>query len=353
MTKPRKLVSFDWAIKRLLRSKANFDILEGFLSELLKDDIKILSILESESNRDFARLKANRLDLKVTNGKNEIIIIEIQYEHEYDYFQRILFSASMAVTEHLAEGSAYSEVVKVISINILYFDLGHGEDYIYRGQTVFTGLHRHDELMLSNEQRLLYRQASPREIFPEYYLIKVNNFDDVARNTLDEWIYFLKNEEIKADFKAKGLKQAKSRLDIMKLSEAERIAYSRYSDDLHYQASMVESSYGLGKLEGREEGREEGRKEGRKEGREEGKVEGKARLILQMFCEGDISPEKAEAKLAALQSDYPDATFWPEIFAGLRKTSPGCVKEEAASFKTCSKPRATKPRRPGKVTKAK
>ena len=345
MTKPRKLVSFDWAIKRLLRSKANFDILEGFLSELLKDDIKILSILESESNRDFARQKANRLDLKVTNGKNEIIIIEIQYEREYDYFQRILFSASMAVTEHLAEGSAYSEVVKVISINILYFDLGHGEDYIYRGQTVFTGLHRHDELMLSNEQRLLYRQTSPRELFPEYYLIKVNNFDNVARNTLDEWVYFLKNEEIKPGFKARGLQQAKTRLDIMKLSEAERSEYKRYSNDLHYQASMVESSYGLGKLEGREEGR--------KEGREEGKVEGKARLILQMFCEGDISLEKAEAKLAALQSDYPDATFWPEIFAGLRKTSPGCVKEEAASFKTCSKPRATKPRRPGKVTKAK
>jgi len=257
MTKPRRLVSFDWAIKRLLRSKVNFDILEGFLSELLKDDIKILSILESESNRDFARQKTNRLDLKVTNGKNEIIIIEIQYEHEYDYFQRILFSASMAVTEHLTEGSAYSEVVKVISINILYFDLGHGEDYIYRGQTVFTGLHRHDELMLSSEQRLLYRQTSPREIFPEYYLIKVNNFDNVARNTLDEWIYFLKNEEIKPGFKARGLQQAKTRLDIMKLSEAERSEYKRYSNDLHYQASMVESSYGLGKLEGREEGKQE------------------------------------------------------------------------------------------------
>ena len=187
--------------------------------------------------------------------------------------------------------------------------------------------------MLSNEQRLLYRQASPREIFPEYYLIKVNNFDDVARNTLDEWIYFLKNEEIKADFKAKGLKQAKSRLDIMKLSEAERIAYSRYSDDLHYQASMVESSYGLGKLEGREEG----------------KVEGKARLILQMFCEGDISLEKAEAKLAPLRSDYPDAAFWPEIVAGLRKTSPGGVKEEAARYNTSGKPRTTKARRPAKT----
>jgi hypothetical protein len=38
----RKLITFDWALKRLLRSKANFDILEGFFSELLKEDIKIL-----------------------------------------------------------------------------------------------------------------------------------------------------------------------------------------------------------------------------------------------------------------------------------------------------------------------
>ena len=43
----RKLISFDWAIKRILRSKANFEILEGFLSELLKEDITILEVLES------------------------------------------------------------------------------------------------------------------------------------------------------------------------------------------------------------------------------------------------------------------------------------------------------------------
>jgi hypothetical protein len=29
----RKLISFDWAIKKILRSKANFGILEDFLSE--------------------------------------------------------------------------------------------------------------------------------------------------------------------------------------------------------------------------------------------------------------------------------------------------------------------------------
>ncbi len=61
----RKLISFDWAMKKLLRSKANFEILEGFLSELLKEDISILEILESESNKEDSKDKFNRVDLKV------------------------------------------------------------------------------------------------------------------------------------------------------------------------------------------------------------------------------------------------------------------------------------------------
>lgn len=106
MKKLRKLVSFDWAIKRLLRSKANFDILEGFLSELLGEDINILALLESESNKDYSAQKINRLDLKVANHKNEIIIIEIQYNHQYDYFFRMMFAASKAVIEQLTESEA-------------------------------------------------------------------------------------------------------------------------------------------------------------------------------------------------------------------------------------------------------
>lgn len=289
MKKQRRLVSFDWAIKRLLRSKANFDILEGFLTELLGQEIKILSLLESESNKDHPGQKINRLDLKVSNHKNEIIIIEIQYEREYDYFYRMMFAAAKAATEHLAEGAPYSDAVKVISINILYFDLGHGADYVYHGQTVFTGLHRHDQLRLSQEQQDLFRHDTPADIFPEFYLIKVNNFDDIARNSLDEWIYFLKNEEIKPGFKAKGLQQAKTRLDIMKLSESERLAYSRYSDDLHYQASMVQSSYGVGKLHGQKEGREEGIKEGIKEGHEKGQAAMCQNMLHHGMSPGEIA----------------------------------------------------------------
>lgn len=235
-------------MKKLLRSKANFEILEGFLSELLKDSIHILEILESEGDKEDRRDKFNRVDLKVRNQKNEVIIIEVQYDREFDYLQRILFGTSKVLTEYLNEGDPYSKVVKVISINILYFDLGHGKDYVYHGITSFQGLHHQDTLELSENQQALYNTKKIHQIFPEYYLIKVNNFDDIANDTFDEWIYFLKNEEIKENFKAKGLIKAKQELDILKLPEQERLAYEKYQDDLHYQASMVESSYTIGKL---------------------------------------------------------------------------------------------------------
>ncbi len=270
---PRKLISFDWAMKKLLRSKANFEILEGFLSELLKDDIQVLEILESGSNKDSSQDKSNQVDLKVKNQKDEIIIIEVQYQSEYDYLQRILFGTSKVIVEHLDKNDSYAKVVKVISVNILYFDLGHGKDYVYFGTTNFQGVHYQDILGLSKEQKSLYSKRRVYEVFPEYYLIKVNSFNDIAKDTLDEWIYFLKNEEIKGDFKAKGLKKAKQELDILKLPEKERLAYERYQDDLHYQASMVESSYTIGMKEGMKEGIEKGRQEGRAEGRAEGKKE--------------------------------------------------------------------------------
>lgn len=262
----RRLISFDWAMKKLLRSKANFEILEGFLGELLKDRIQILEILESESNKEDRRDKFNRVDLKVKNQKDEIMIIEVQYEREFDYLQRILFGTAKAITEHLQESDPYSNVVKVISVNILYFDLGQGEDYIYHGRTRFKGLHRQDELQLSEEQQELYQKDEVHDIFPEYYLIKVNNFDDIAKDTLDEWIYFLKNEEIKEEFNARGLKKAKQELDILKLPEKERLAYERYQDDLHYQASMVESSYTIGVRKGMKKGLEQGMVKGIKQG---------------------------------------------------------------------------------------
>ena len=65
----KKLIRFDWAMKKMLRHKANFDILEGFLSELLEEDIKIKQILDSESNKETEDDKYNRVDILVENSK--------------------------------------------------------------------------------------------------------------------------------------------------------------------------------------------------------------------------------------------------------------------------------------------
>ena len=235
----KRLIRFDWAVKKLLRNKANFVVLEGFLSELLFDDIKIQKILESESNQETENDKYNRIDILTQNSKNELIIVEIQNTYEIDFFHRMIYGTSKALIENISLGQPYSEIKKVISINVVYFDLGQGKDYIYKGKTNFEGLHENDTLQLSIQQKQTFTKKEISDFFPEYYIIKVNKFNDIAKDTLDEWVYFLKNSEVKDEFKAKGLAEAKEVLDIMRLDKEQQYGYNRYLDYLHYKASEI------------------------------------------------------------------------------------------------------------------
>jgi predicted transposase/invertase (TIGR01784 family) len=256
-TGERVLISFDYALKRLLRNKANYEVLEGFLSELLMRNISVKAIGESESNKEHATDKYNRVDILVEDESGEILLIELQFTPEMDYLHRMLYGTSKTIIERMVQGAEYMEVKKVYSINILYFDLGQGDDYVYHGRTHFTGLHKKDELRLSKSQREAFGREMASDIYPEYYILKVNNFDDVAKDTLDEWIYFLKHNVIKDEFKARGLDRARKVLDRDNLTPEEQKAYDYMlrlrSEDL----SAIASS----KLEGRIEGREEGRLE--------------------------------------------------------------------------------------------
>jgi predicted transposase/invertase (TIGR01784 family) len=279
-----QLVRFDWAIKHLLRHKANFDILEGFLSELLKTPIKIENVLESESNKNHARDKFNRVDLLVKTDTNEKIIVEVQCSHQSDYLSRILYGTSKVVCEQIREGDAYSKICKVISISIVFFNLGEGKDYLYKGYTSFKGMHCGDILGLKPQEKAVYEAIHltqpqlPEHIFPEYYIIKVSQFHDRVQDKIDEWIYFLKRGEVKQEFSAQGIQSAAQKLNMLQLSEQERRAYACYQEDLHDEGSfdlMLEVSKKEGIKEGRQKGREEGRKEGRQEGRKEGREEGR------------------------------------------------------------------------------
>ncbi len=247
-----KHISFDWAIKRLLRQKANFTVLEGFLTELLNFDVTIVEILESEGNQKHKKDKFNRIDILVKNEGNELILIEVQNEKEDDYFQRMNYGQAKLLTEQISLGDRYEKLKRIYSVNIVYFELGQGLDYIYVGKTIFVGLHTNDILQLNEKQKQLYTHQDVSELFTTYYLLKVNNFNDNATTTLDQWIYFLKNSEIRDDFTAKGLTEAKEILRVDNLSKPQRIEYETYIESERIRAAEIRTAQTVGEIKARE-----------------------------------------------------------------------------------------------------
>ena len=263
ISNPNQVVRFDWAMKHLLRDKANFDILEGFLCALLPEDVEILEILESESDQELAHLKYNRVDILVKNTLGEHIIIEVQNQHEAYYLQRLLFGTSKLIVEQLDLGQDYGNVAKVISISILYFNMGRGDDYVYHGKTEFRGLHNDTPLKLrkrtETDGEIRYPNVNEgREIFPEYYLIQVERFEDEIKSPLDEWIYMLKNDTVREDFRSKNIDKARRKLNVMNMEEERRRRYEKYLMLLMSERTVLADAEKKGLKQGLEQGLEQG-----------------------------------------------------------------------------------------------
>ncbi len=260
----KTLIRFDWAMKTLLRDKANFDVLEGFLCALFEDDnIKILNILESETNSEDEDDKFNRVDLLVLDSQNRKIYIEIQNTRETDYLESLLYATSKIIVEHQDLGDNFKDISKVISISILYFNLGTGDDYIYYGTTDFKGLNTGHPLSVKKRVEIS-ETLSPRykfiekKIFPEYYLITVERYKNIVQKRIYEWIYMIKNSEIAEGSTSKNIDKARQKLAVMNMTEERRKAYNKYLINLAKDRDVVDTA----KEEGREAGREEGREIG-------------------------------------------------------------------------------------------
>ena len=281
-----KYVRFDWAAKKILRDKSNFCILEGLVTVLLNEPVHIIELLESESNQEDPTDKFNRVDIKAKNSKDEIILVEIQLTRELYYLERILYGVAKAITEHIQLGNKYDQVKKVYSISILYFDLGKGEDYVYRGQTVFRGVTKNDTLQITSKEKNAIQMKSPEEVFPEYYLIRVNAFNKLAENHLDEWIRYLKDGEIDENTTAPGLQEVKRKLEYMSMSKSDKLAYDEHINAVMIQNDVISTAMKEGKAEGKAEGRIEGNAEGRIEGRAEGRAESQREIAQAMKANG-------------------------------------------------------------------
>lgn len=293
-----RYIRFDWAIKRLLRQKANFDVLEGFLTVFIGEEVKIVEILESEGNQQTPDDKFNRVDIKARNSKGEIILVEVQNTSELYYLERILYGVAKAITEHIHLGDTYKEVKKVYSISILYFDIDKGADYLYVGQNKFIGVHTNDQLVITAKEKGAFVQKSPAEIFPEYILVRVNEFDKVAVTPLEEWVAYLKSGVIKENTTAPGLQEARKKLQYYSMTDAERYAYDEHLNAVMIQNDVLGNAREEGLAEGRAEGLTQGRAEGLTQGRAEGRAEAKKDIVKSMLSNG-LSVEQA-AKYSGL-----------------------------------------------------
>ena len=298
-------IRFDWAMKRLLRDKANYVVLEGFLASLLGKRFKIHRFLESEGNQEDEEDKYNRVDILAESEDGELCIIEVQNSRELSYFHRMLYGVSKAITEYIGLGKPSEEVRKVYSINIVYFELGQGKDYVYHGKTEFVGLHQpHDTLKLSvrqnekffgNKEFDVMKRKAASDLFPEYYVLRVNDFDKVATTPLDEWIEFLKTGNISAKAKAAGLSEARERLRVDALSDKDRQAYYRHMESVRHMKSLFDTSRDEGYEEGMDKGLAKGMDKGLAKGLAKGRSERAKEIAKQLKAMGLTTEQIAQA----------------------------------------------------------
>ncbi len=251
----RKIVSFDWAIKTILRDKANADVLEGLLSALFRRDVQVVELLESESNQLEATLKYNRVDVLARLDGGEEVIIEVQYEMEAGFIKRLLYGTSKSIVETLSLGDNYSKVMKVYSVSIVYFDVGEGDDYVYHGRTEFKGIHTHhvlklkDRLTVGNVAGDAPGLISEQDVMPEYFLIPLGCFKGAINDEFDEWIYAIKNQEVPDYFASKNIQVLREKLDVLSMTTKEHRAYRRYMEAMGSDKGTLENA----KQEGRDE----------------------------------------------------------------------------------------------------
>ncbi|MDE6095517.1 MAG: Rpn family recombination-promoting nuclease/putative transposase [Muribaculaceae bacterium] len=274
MEQDNTYIRFDWAMKHMLRDKANFGILEGLISVLLNEDVSIIEILESESNQDSDSDKFNRVDIKAKNSKGHLIIVEVQLTRQLHYLQRVLYGTCKAITEHINIGQKYDQVKKVYSISILYCDYGQGDDYVYHGQTTFKGIHTGSDLLVTTKEDGVIVTHLPRKVFPEYYLVRVNVYDKIPESPLDEWLEYLKTGKVKEDTRTPGLQEVKKKLQYLSMTPKERREYDAHMDAIMVQNDVLDTA------------RDEGREEGRAEGVEIGKAEERKNIALKLISLG-------------------------------------------------------------------
>ena len=256
----KPLISFDYAIKYLLKNKANYDIVEGFISSLLKTEgygpVKIKALLDTESNKETRNLKKSIADLIIEDLNGQKYIVEVERAYTANFIHKACFNSCRLVVDSIDGGEDYSTIKKVFHISLLYFIPDNIKTPLSHGKTVFKTIETKETIDLHIAS--LGGQIFDLNILPEYFLITVPMFNNVIKQEIDEWLYVMKNSVTKENFKSLCMKKVKDRLSVLNMDPVEKDAYYTYIKEVITQRDAINAAEIKGEIKGRAEGKTEG-----------------------------------------------------------------------------------------------
>ncbi|WP_375319441.1 Rpn family recombination-promoting nuclease/putative transposase [Candidatus Tisiphia endosymbiont of Oplodontha viridula] len=261
----KTLVSLDYAIKYLLKNKGDYEIVEGFISAILQDAgypaVKVTNLLDGESNKESEELKQSVADVIVEDQQGHKYIVEIDSYYAGYFLHKACFNTSRLIVDTIRASQDYTSIKKIFHINLIYFAYANMKSPIYHGQTIFKEIEHESSRKLRSIDKY-NKLVDVHNLFPEYFIISVPIFNDVIKNEMDEWLYLAKYSEVRDDFKSPYMRKVAERLNLLKMTTKERIAYNKYVNESLKQRDYLLSAEEKGREEGIEKGREEGFEKG-------------------------------------------------------------------------------------------
>lgn len=257
----KPLVSFDYAIKYLIKDKGDYGIIEGFVSALLKTrgykDVKIIALLESESNKEDPKSKRSLADAIVEDEDHNKYIVEIERNFKDSFIHKSCFNTSRLIVDNLAQREDYTQIIKIFHISLLYFPIGTGNGAIYHGKTKIHEIDTNEKLTVHLKNHETGEVFDATDILPEYFYISVPLFNDKLEREIDDWLHVMKYDKVPENYRSPYMKLVEEKLSILKMTPEERANYSYYNKKMYNDRDELKAATEKGKEEGRQEGRQE------------------------------------------------------------------------------------------------
>ena len=259
----------DLFARYLLGKNGNEDLLENLVNATLSDfnfeEVKDLEIIDPFNLSENIDLKESIIDVKAKTKDNKTVIIEFQLCGNKNFVDRIFYYISKNIVSELRECEGYQNIQKIISINLLDFNLDFGDE----GKP-----HRCFKLIDTENQNISldYIQMHLIEVQRFIDILENSTIEELKKNKLLTWMKFFTSnnlELIEKELKEANPIMTKAIEEYKRFTSDDKLmrAYAARDAFLVGQKMMLSRERKEGKLEGIEEGMKKGKLEGIKEGK--------------------------------------------------------------------------------------